>query len=102
MTMTVIIRQTMPPEASLDMMDAVTKEMGVHEDPPPGLIVHTHYEEDGHVRILDVWESAAAHKSFAQQRLGPAAEAVARRHGMTAAPAPEVAVTEVHALVRGR
>jgi hypothetical protein len=102
LTMAVIIRQTMPPEASLDMMDAVTKEMGVHEDPPAGLIVHTHYEEDGHVQILDVWDSADAHKTFAQQRLRPAVETVAHRHGMTAAPAPEVSVTEVHALVRGR
>jgi hypothetical protein len=99
--MAVIIRQTMPPEATLEMMDAVTTEMGVNEDPPAGLIVHTHYEDGGHVHILDIWESADAHKSFAQDRLRPAVETVAQRHGMTAAPAPETSVTEVHGLVRG-
>jgi hypothetical protein len=100
--MAVIIRQSMPPEASLDMLDAVSKEMGVSEDPPAGLIVHTHYEQDGQVHILDVWESAEAHATFAQQRLGPAVQAVTERHGVPAADAPEVSVTEVHGLVRGR
>jgi hypothetical protein len=101
-TMAVIIRQTMPPEASLEMMDAVSKEMGVDEEPPPGLILHTHYEEDGHVHVMDVWESAAAHRTFAEQRIGPAVRAVSERHGVTAAAAPEMSVTEIHSLVRGR
>lgn len=100
--MAVIIRQTMPPEASLEMMDAVTKEMGVNENPPAGLIVHTHYEDEGHVHVLDVWESPEAHATFAQQRLGPAVQAVTERHGIPAADAPEPTVTEVHSLVRGR
>jgi heme-degrading monooxygenase HmoA len=76
--------------------------MGVKENPPSGLIVHTHYEQDGQVHVLDVWESTDAHKNFAQQRLGPAVQAVTERNGVPAADAPEISVTEVHALVRGR
>jgi hypothetical protein len=100
--MAVIIKQTMPVEASLEMLDAVSKEMGVNEDPPAGLIVHTHYQDDGHVHVLDVWESAEAHRMFAQQRLGPAVQTVTERHGVLPAAAPEVTVTQVHAYVRGR
>jgi hypothetical protein len=100
--MAVIIKQTMPPEASLEMLDAVTKEMGVSEDPPPGLLLHAHYEEGGQVHIMDVWESAEAHDVFVQQRLGPAMQTVSQRYGVAAGEAPETLVTEIHALVRGR
>src|SRR6266446_9284524 len=77
-----------PPE----MVSAVSKEMGVASDPPAGLIVHTASVVDGGVRIVDVWESEAAYRTFGEQRLGPAVAVVAERNGMTAPPAPPIDV----------
>jgi hypothetical protein len=100
----VIMRQTMPAVASLEMLDAVTEEMGAKADPPAGLIVHTHYESGGQVEIMDVWESTQAYEKFAEDRLGPAMQAVAARRGVDIAQGgpPEYTVTDVHTVVRGR
>jgi hypothetical protein len=98
------MRQTMPEGVTVEVLDALTDEMDVRRDPPAGLVVHVHYEEGGRAYVIDVWESAQAYEAFAQERLGPAMERVAQRHGV-AAPAdgggtPDV--REVHGIVRGR
>jgi hypothetical protein len=100
----IIFTQTMPEGVPLELLDAVAEEMGVHADPPVGLIVHTHFEEDGRVRIVDVWESAESHQKFVEERLGPAMAKVAAQRGIDMAQAgqPESSVTEVHFVVRGR
>jgi hypothetical protein len=101
--MAVIFQQTMPAGVPIQMLDAVSDEMGVDTDPPEGLIVHTHYEEDGRVKILDVWESIALHDAFAANRLGPSLGKVAADRGMELPQEPpEFSVTDVHRLVRGR
>jgi hypothetical protein len=101
--MAIVFTQTLPEGVPIEMIDAVTEEMGVDSDPPAGLIVHTHFEEGGRAKIVDVWESAEAHAKFVEGRLGPAFRTVAERHGvdLDAAGEPETSVVEVHRIVRG-
>jgi hypothetical protein len=100
---TVILQQEMPDGTPMEMLDEVTDEMGVDENPPQGLLVHVHFEKDGRVHVVDVWESPEAFESFRESRLMPAMQAVAERHGMQGEPPePESSITEVHRAVRGR
>lgn len=101
--MTILFTQIMPAGVPIEMLDAVTEEMGVDNDPPDGLIVHTHFEKDGRAQIVDVWESAEAHQRFADSRLNAAMGKVAARQGFDLAQAgePEVSITTVHRMVRG-
>jgi hypothetical protein len=100
----VIIHQQVLPEGTpIQMLDEVTEEMGVDSNPPVGLLVHTHYEHAGRVRITDVWDSLASFETFSRDRLQPAFEKVARAHGMdpTQMPQPEEDNIELHRVVRG-
>ena len=101
--MAVILKQVMPAGVPIDMIDEVTEEMGVDSSPPVGLILHAHYEQDGRVHILDLWDSAEAHQRFAESRLMPAMGKVAAARGfdIAAAGAPELTYTDVHRVVRG-
>jgi hypothetical protein len=102
--MTVIMLQTMPEGMTLELLDQVTREMGADTDPPAGLIVHTHFEEDGRIRIVDVWDSQEKYDSFAESRLMPAMQKVAAAQGMDMSQAPQMqtSVLKVHGLVKGR
>src|SRR5690242_687517 len=101
--MAVILQQVMPEGVSLEMLDEVTEEMGADENPPDGILFHTHFEQDGRVRVVDVWESQEAFETFQQARLLPAMQAVAQRHGIDEPPPqPESSITAVHRVVRGR
>jgi len=102
--MTVVMQQTMPEGTTLELLDEVTRQMGVETDPPDGLIVHTHFDEGGRIRVIDVWESPDKFESFRDRRLMPAMQKVAADSGldMTQAPQPETTMTEVAGLVRGR
>lgn len=93
----------MPEGVTLELLDAVTKEMGADADPPKGLIMHTHYMEAGNVQILDVWEAEADYHEFAKSRLGPAIAKVAQANGATEPPARAAENwTDAHRVVRGR
>jgi hypothetical protein len=99
----IVFSQTLPEGVPIEMLDAVSDDMGVDTDPPEGLIVHTHSVVDGRVQIMDVWESQAAHDTFEAERLSPAMRKVAERLGFTPPPAPpEATVYDVHRVVRGR
>jgi len=102
--MTVVMQQTMPEGTRLEMLDEVTRQMGVLTDPPDGLIVHTHFAEGDRVRVIDVWDSQEAFEAFRDSRLMPTMEKVAADAGMdmSQAPQPETTITEVAGLVRGR
>ena len=101
--MAVIMKQVMAAGVPMSLVEAVTEEMGVESSPPEGMILHTHYEQDGRVHILDVWDSAEAHQKFAESRLMPAMGKVAAAHGfdIAAAGPPDTVVTEVQRVVRG-
>jgi len=99
----VILQQVMPEGVTLDMLDQVTDEMSADQDPPEGILFHTHFEQDGQVRIVDVWESQEAYETFRDSRLMPAMQAVAQRHSTEGPPPqPETSITDVHRVVRGR
>jgi hypothetical protein len=102
--MAVLMRQTMPEGVTVDVLDAVTEEMGVRNDPPNGLIVHVHYEQDGRTQIVDVWESEQAYEKFSAERLRPAMQKVAEQRGLSAPPpgGASADVVEVSGIVRGR
>jgi hypothetical protein len=101
--MSVILEQLMPEGVSLQMLDEVTDEMGVDRDPPEGLLVHAHFEQDGQIRIVDVWDSQEAYERFREDRLLPAMQAVAQRSGAEQPPQdPDTSITPVHRVVRGR
>jgi uncharacterized protein YciU (UPF0263 family) len=101
--MAIVFQQTLPADVPIEMIDAVTEEMGVDNDPPDGMLVHTHFEKDGHVQVVDVWESAEHHQRFTESRLMPAMTKVAAANGVELPEGePDVSVTEVHRLVRGR
>ena len=101
--MPIVMYQKMPPDATLEMIEAVTNEMDVHAVPPSGLIVHTVVEVDGQLRIIDVWESQEDFDKFSESRLGPAFAAVAERMGVDLAQAgePETKILEVLSIVHG-
>jgi hypothetical protein len=91
----------MPEGVDIAMLDEVTKEMGVENDRPAGLIVHVHFMENGRARVVDVWESQEQFESFAQQRLQPAIQKVAERRGISLESQPETSLSEVASMVRG-
>lgn len=99
--MPVILIQTLPDGVPIAMLDAVTARMDAKANPPDGLIVHTHYEQDGRVRVMDVWESEQAFRTFQQERLVPAMQQVAAENGMELGDQPDHVVVEVHDYVRG-
>ena len=52
--------------------DAVKERLNVEADPPDGMIIHTAgFTSAGVFRIFDVWESAAQHTRFMNERLMP-------------------------------
>jgi hypothetical protein len=100
--MAVLAELVFPAAFTIEMIDAVTDEMGVDARVPAGAIVHVHCEKDGRVHGVDVWESAEALQKFTESTLQPAMGKVAAAHGVDLSQAgePEVSVTEVHRLVR--
>jgi hypothetical protein len=100
-----IMKQVLPEGATLELLDAVTEEMGVDADPPKGMIVHVHYAENGQTHIFDIWESEADYRDFADNRLGPAMAKVIQAQG-AALPEPSgdggPDVVPAHRVVRGR
>jgi quinol monooxygenase YgiN len=102
--MTVVMQQTMPEGTTLEFLDEVTRQMGVETDPPDGLIVHTHFDEGGRIRVIDVWDSTEAFDAFRDGVLMPTMQKVGAERGMdiTQAPPPETTMTQVAGLVSGR
>jgi hypothetical protein len=80
--MAVLMTYTFPEGVPREFIEEVSAEMNTHSDPPTGLVIHTLTEQDGRQQVVDVWESQDAHSRFAETRLMPAMEAVAKRHGI--------------------
>jgi hypothetical protein len=99
--MAVLIDQVLP-GIPRQMVEALAKEMDVHANPPPGLIVHVATEVPEGVRIVDVWESLAEYDRFRAETLDPSAERLMAAQGQTSQPMPAFNVTEVFEVVRGR
>ena len=100
--MAVLIEDVFPVGVTIELLDAVTDEMGVDAKLPPGGIVHVHFEKDGHAHGVDVWESVEAYEQFVQSTLLPPLVKVAMGRGLDPSKMgePEETITEVHRLVR--
>jgi hypothetical protein len=100
--MAVLIEDVFPVEVTVEMLDAVTDEMGVDGKLPPGGILHVHFEKDGRAHGVDVWDSREAFEQFVQTTLMPAMGKIAVARGLDPAKmgGPEVTISEVHRLVR--
>jgi hypothetical protein len=83
-------------------LEAVSEDMGVHENPPDGLILHVMTETTNGVHVTDVWESQAAFEAFRDAKLMPSMQKVLTERGvpMDGAP-PEPSFDEAFDLVRG-
>jgi hypothetical protein len=67
--------------ATEDMYEQIRVRLG--EEPPPGLISHVAVpRQEGGLRYLDVWESAAAWERFRDEVVGPVVGEVLAAHGL--------------------
>ena len=100
--MAVLIGDVFPVGVTVGLLDAVTDEMGVDGNLPPGGILHLHFEKDGRAHGVDVWDSVEAYEQFVQSTLMPAMGKLAAARGLDPSKMgePQVTVTEVHRLVR--
>jgi hypothetical protein len=82
--------------------DEVKRRMGVQDDPPAGLIVHTAGTDGEDFRIVDVWETPEAWETFRDERLLPTVREVVSElpsARQAAARPPDVRVYDLHDLV---
>jgi hypothetical protein len=95
--MAVLIEDVFPVGLTVELLDAVTDEMGVDGNLPPGGVMNVHFERDGRAHGVDVWESVEAYDQFVQSTLMPAMGKVAAARGLDPSKMgePEVKVTEV-------
>jgi hypothetical protein len=93
--MPVVVQYTT--EVGSEEYDQVALAIRFHDEPPPGLIVHTAaVTGDGKMRVLDVWQTLEAHDRFVEQRLKPATLALV---GDRIPVWPEPEVHHLHSLV---
>jgi len=99
--MAVLIEDVFPVGVTIELLDAVTDEMGVDANLPPGGILHVHFEKDGRAHGVDVWDSLEAYEQFVESTLLPAMGKVAAARGLDVSNMgePEVTITEVHRVV---
>jgi hypothetical protein len=80
--MAVLIEDVFPVGVTIELLDAVTDEMGVDGNLPPGGVMHVHFERDGRAYGVDVWDSVEAYDQFVQATLMPAMGKVAAARGL--------------------
>ena len=99
--MAVLIENVFPVGVTNELLDAVTDEMGVDTELPPGGILHVHFEKGGRAHGVDVFDSVEAYQQFVQSTLMPAMGKVATARGLDVSKMgePEVTITEVHRVV---
>jgi hypothetical protein len=66
--MAVLIEDVFPAGVTIELLDAVTDEMGVDGNLPAGGVMHAHFEREGRAHGVDVWDSVEAYDSFVRQR----------------------------------
>lgn len=83
-------------------IEALSAELGTHENPPDGLIVHVATKTEQGVHVTDVWESAAAFEKFRDDMLGPSMQKFMAANNIPADAGPEPHLDEAFDVVRGR
>jgi hypothetical protein len=102
--MAILLNQPFPTEM-LDTLLKVTEEIGVRNDPPEGLIVHTIVQRAEGLQVVDVWDSKEQYESFLEKQLMPALAKVAEAQGLDPQDAPvppDPDIEEIKDIVRGR
>jgi heme-degrading monooxygenase HmoA len=92
--MAVVVIQDVP--ATVEQYEQVDERIDWKNNPIEGLILHAGSQDDGTMKVVDVWESAEAFQKFVEERLIPAISEV--NPGAPQAPPPEV--LEVHDLLK--
>jgi hypothetical protein len=86
-------------DRSTPTYDGVQEKLGVEQNPPSGLILHSAgFGDDGVFRIYEVWESREAAEGFFEERIMPAVNEVS--DGEPSLPVKQE-LYELHNLVRG-
>jgi hypothetical protein len=85
------VRVTMEVPATKEQYDQVNEAIDA-EGSPDGLIFHSAGDQGGTMKIVDIWESAAAFGAFAEGTLGPKVAEVLGEGG----PPPEPQIEELH------
>ena len=98
--MTVVMNMDLP--VTREEIEGVSAELGTHENPPDGLLVHVATTTADGVHVTDVWESQAAFEKFRDEELMPAMQKFMIEHNMSMDQAPEPALDEAFDVVRGR
>src|SRR5437588_629208 len=93
--MAILCIQTLPPEVTLDQVQAVTRDL-ITGGPPAGAISHVVIVDDGQVKIFDVWESQEAMDTFTKDRLVPAIQNLMGGVDPSQLPQPEIQIFEAH------
>jgi hypothetical protein len=85
------------------MIEQVSAQMDVRGNLPAGPLIHIATEEEGGVRIIDVWNSQADYDAYEESRLMPAITSAAQTHGMELpTDGPRPTFTEAFDLVVGK
>lgn len=80
--------------------DAINELMGVKDDLPDGLIVHSAGTLDGGgFRIFDIWETREHYERFHRDRLMPAIQQVIAASD-TNPPPPTTTIYDLHSLMK--
>ena len=70
--MAVLVITNLPPQATTDTYDEINSKVDAVANPPEGMIIHTVGVTDGHLRVVDVWESDEHFETVRRERLLPA------------------------------
>lgn len=99
--MAVLLTQDLP--VTREDVEAVSAELGVRDNPPEGLILHTFTVTSEGVHVVDVWESPEHYDRFRDERLMPVMTRVmAERNRSLPGPPPEPEFVEAYDVVKGR
>ena len=98
--MTVVMTMDVP--VSRADLEAVSAELGTHDNPPDGLIVHVATATATGVHVTDVWASEAAFEKFRDDQLVPTMMKFMAEHNMPPETAPHPQLEEAFDVVRGR
>jgi hypothetical protein len=100
--MAIVVINELPENVTEEMFDAVNEKLG--RDVPEGGIVHTAGRDDnGLMRVVDVWESREALERFENERLRPAIAEVMSGMGLNPdqAPRPKQTIYEAREVMLG-
>jgi hypothetical protein len=91
-----IIRIVRPPMVDAQSYDAVNAKLGIEQDLPEGLLMHSAGEVDGAWQIVDIWESEEHAQRFDDERLRPA---IAEVSADAPAQPPPTTLYQLHSLL---